>query len=131
MELYKLRVLNAESSTSDHTTTITSASVSGGATLVSSTIAASGKDSLVGSHSVDGSISHVVSHNSLDSSIISLDEVHSEVLDEEDSVITESTSHQGVEHRVTSSVSHTAASVGLSTLTIVLRLASEGSLVNL
>lgn len=132
MELDELGVLDSESSTSDHTTTVTSAGVSGGATLVSSTVTTSGKDSLVGTHSMDGSISHVVSHNSLDGSIDGgLDQVHSEVFDEEDGIVTKGTSHQGVKHRVTSPIGDAAASVGLSTFTIVLGLSSKGSLVDL
>lgn len=131
MELNEFGILNGKSSTGDHTTTISSAGVSGCATLVSSTVTTSGQDSLVGTHSMDSTISHVVSHNSLDSAVSSLKEIHGEVLNEENSIVTKSTSHQGVEHRVTSSISDAAASVGLSTLTKVLRLSSEGSLVNL
>jgi hypothetical protein len=41
VELYELGVLNSKSSTSDHTATISSAGVSGGATLVSSSVATS------------------------------------------------------------------------------------------
>lgn len=131
MELHELGVFDSESSAGNHTTTITSAGVSGGATLVGSSVSTGGQNSLVSAHSVDSSISHVVSHNSGNISVGVLDQVHSEVLDEEDGIVTKSTSHEGVKHRVTSSISDAAASVGLSTFTKVLRLSSESSLVDL
>mmetsp|Transcript_45256 Transcript_45256/g.61374 ORF Transcript_45256/g.61374 Transcript_45256/m.61374 type:complete len:297 (+) Transcript_45256:794-1684(+) len=129
VELNEFRILNGQVSTGNHTVTITSASMSGGAGEVSSTVTTGGHDSSVSAHSVDSTISHVVSHNTTAFSVFHK-KVHSEVFDEEDAIITKSSSHQGMKHRVASSVSNSAASVSLTSLTEILRLSTESSLVD-
>jgi hypothetical protein len=130
MELDELRVFKRETSTNSHSTAITCAGVGRGATLVSTAITSSGKNGLVGTHSVDCSICHVVSHNTTALTIVHK-EVQSKVLNEENAIVTEGSSEEGVEHRVTSSVSDCAASVGLAASTEVLGLTSEGTLIDL
>jgi len=79
---------------------------------------------------MDCSISHVVSHNS--TALVTLhDEIKGEVLNEEDAVVPESPTEQGVQHAVSGSIGDSAASVGLTALTPVLGLATECSLINL
>ena len=130
MELDELGILDREASSGDHTTTVTSAGVSGGAREVGSTVATSGDDGVVGLHSVDGTVSHVVAHDTTALATLH-DEVESEVLDEEDAVVAESSTEQSMKHAVAGSVGDGAASIGLTTLTHVLRLTTEGSLINL
>ena len=130
MELDKLRVFERESSSGDHTAAITSACVSTSAREVGSTVASSGHNSLISPHSVDSAISHVVGH---DSSALATfhEQVHGKVFHEEDAVVSKSTTKERVKHRVTGTVSHSSASVGLTALAKVSRLASEGPLVDL
>lgn len=129
MELDELRILDREASSGNHATTITSAGVSGGAREVSSTIATGSDDSVVGLHPVDGTVSHVVAHDTAALTALH-DKVESEVLDEEDAVVAESSTEQSMEHAMASSVSDGAASVGLTTLAEVLRLTTESSLID-
>ena len=130
MELDKFWVFDWESSPGDHTAAITSACVSTSAREVGSTVASSGNNGLIGLHSVDSAISHVVGHDS--SALFVLHEqVHGKVFDEEDAIVSKSTTKERVKHRVTGTISHSCASVGLTTLAKVSRLASESPLVDL
>ena len=130
VELNKFRVLDWEASSGDHTTTVTSASVSTRARLVGATITTSSHDGVGGLHSVNGSVSHIVGHDTTALAIFH-DEVHREVLNEEDAIITEGTSKECVQHGVSSTVSDSTASVSLSTLAKICGLTTEGSLVDL
>jgi hypothetical protein len=67
---------------------------------------------------MNSTISHIVSHNASALTILH-NQVHSEVFNEENAVITESTTKEGVKHRVTSSIGNSAASVSLSTFTVL------------
>ena len=130
VELDELGIFNGKASSGDHTTTVTSAGVSTGAGEVGSAVATSGKDSLVSLHSVNGTIGHVVSHDT--AALITVhEEIHGEVLHEEDAVVAESSSKESVQHAVAGSVGDSTASVGLATLAEVSGLTSEGSLVDL
>jgi hypothetical protein len=115
MELNEFWVFDGETSTGDHTTAVTGAGMCRRAALVSSAISTSGDDSLIGLHPVDGSIGHVVGNNSSALTLVH-QQVHCEILNEEDAVVTECTTEKSVEHRVTSAVSDGAATVGLATL---------------
>ena len=97
---------------------------------VGSTVASSGNNGLISPHSVDSAISHVVGHDS--SALIAFHEqVHGEVFHEEDAVVAEGTAEERVEHRVTGTIGHGSAPIGLATLAKVSRLASKGPLVDL
>jgi len=130
VELNELGVLDREAGSSNHTTTVTSAGVGGGAALVGSTVPTGGEHSLVGTHTMDGSVSDVIGHNSSAFAILH-DKVHSEVFNEENTVVTKGTTEKCVQHRVTSSVSDSTASVCLTTLTVLSGLTTKGSLVDL
>ena len=97
MELNELRVLDGDTSPSHHTVTVTSASMSASAAEVGTAVTSSGNNSLVGLHTVNGTIGHVVGHDTAALTILH-DEVHGEVLDEEDAIVAEGTTEQGVEH---------------------------------
>jgi hypothetical protein len=130
VELNELGVLKRKASADSHSTTITSASVGGCAGLVSTSVSTSGENSLVGSHSVDGSISHVIGHNTAADTVIHY-EVKSEVLNEEYAVVAESATEQGVKHTVTCAISDGAAAVSLAASSEVLWLTTEGTLIDL
>jgi len=68
---------------------------------------------------MDSSISHVVSHNTFALSLIIHDQIHSEVLNEEDAIVAKSSTKKSVQHRVPGSVGNSAASVSLSTFAVV------------
>lgn len=130
MELNELRVLNGKTSSSNHATTITSASVSTSTGEVRATVTTCGHDSVGGLHPVDGTVSHVVGHDT--TALVTLhNEVHGEVLHEEDAVVTKGASEKRVQHGVSRAVSDSAASVCLTTLAVVSGLPTEGSLVDL
>jgi hypothetical protein len=118
VELNELGVLNRETSSGYHTTTITSAGVGRGAALVSSTVTTSGKHSLVGTHTMDGTVSDVVGHDTSAFTVLH-DQIKSEVLNEENAVVTESATEKCVQHGVTSSVSDRTASVSLATFAVL------------
>ena len=130
MELYELGILNWETSSSDHTTTVTSASVRACAGEVGAAVATCGHDRVSGLHPVDCAIGHIVSHDT--SALVTVHkEIHCKVLHKEDAVVTKSATEECVQHRVSGTVSNSTAAVGLATLTEVRGLTSEGSLVNL
>ena len=79
---------------------------------------------------MDCSVSHVISHYS--SAFVTFhDEIKCEIFDEENAIIAKSSAKQGVEHTVTCSVSNSATPVGLTSFAEILRLTTEGSLINL
>jgi len=119
MELNEFRILMGKTSSRNHTSTISSTCMSGCARLVSSSRSASGDYCLVSFHPMDGSVSHIVGHNT--SAFCSLhNEIKRKVFNEENTVVTKGSSKQSVEHTVTCSVSNSATSVGLTTLAKVL-----------
>lgn len=79
---------------------------------------------------MNGSIGHVVGHDSTALALVH-DEIECEVLYEEDAVVAEGTTEEGVKHTVASSVGDGAATIGLTTSSEVLGLTSEGSLIDL
>ena len=130
MELYELGILNWETSSSDHTTTVTCACVRACAREVGAAVATCGHDRVSSLHPVDCAISHIVGHDATAFAIFHK-EIHREVLHKEDAVVTKGTTEERVQHRVSGTVSNGTAAVGLATLTEVRGLTSEGSLVNL
>lgn len=82
------------------------------------------------SESVESTVFHVES-NDTDTFSIFHDQVNGKVFDEEVGVVSQRLSVEGVQHGVSSSVSGGSTSVGLSTLSVVERLTTEGSLVDL
>ena len=130
MELYELGILNWESSSSDHTTTVTCACVRACAREVGAAVATCGHDRVSSLHPVDCAIGHVVGHDATAFAIFH-EEIHRKVLHKEDAVVAKGTTEERVQHRVSGTVSDGTAAVGLATLAEVRGLTSEGSLVNL
>ncbi len=78
---------------------------------------------------MDCAISHVVGHDSPTLTILH-NQVQSEILNKEYAIIAQSSSKEGVKHRMSSPIGDSAASVGLAAGTEVFGLPSEGSLIN-
>jgi len=112
MELDEFEILKGETSSSDHSTTITSTSMGGCAREVCSTVTTSGQNSLLSSHSVESTISKIVGHDTSAFTIVH-DQIKSEVFNEEGTVVTERSTEKSVKHGVTSTIGSSAASVGL------------------
>jgi len=128
VELNELQILVRKTSTGDHSHTVTSASVSRGTREVSTSVTTSGQDGVLGAESVDGTVLLVVSNDTLALAVLH-DQVGGEVLDEVVGVVAERLSVESVKKGVSGSVSGGAASVGLTTLAVLLGLSTEGSLV--
>lgn len=138
VELDELGVLAGESSTTQHTITVSRAGVRGGAGEVGASPSSRGDDGVVGSDSVDSSVSDGHADDSSAGSLLVHDQVENEVLDEEVAVVPERSPEKCVEHGVSGSVGGGGASVGLDdllsldleSLSEIQGLTSEGSLVD-
>mmetsp|Transcript_69425 Transcript_69425/g.145005 ORF Transcript_69425/g.145005 Transcript_69425/m.145005 type:complete len:556 (-) Transcript_69425:101-1768(-) len=131
VELHELQVLHGQACSSGHGAAVASAGVGGGAGLVGSAEAASGDDGAVGAEAVDGAILHAHGDASQAPAIVAHDQVHGEVLHEEQAVELQGHAVQGVQNGVASSVGSGRASVGLATLAELQALTTEGALVDL
>jgi len=79
---------------------------------------------------MNSSVGHIVCHDSY--AIFSIhNQIHGKVLNEEDAVKAKSSTEESVKHRVPCSISDGTTSIGLASSTIVSRLTSEGSLIDL
>ena len=119
-----------KTSSCNHATTISCASMSRSARKVSSSITTCCNNSLESFHSVKGAISHVVGHDSSTLSVFH-DQIKSKILNEENAVISKSSSEQSMKHAMSSSISYSTASISLTTFSKLLRLSSESSLIDL
>ncbi|CAM6002358.1 unnamed protein product [Sphagnum balticum] len=108
MELDEFHIREWEASSRDESSPVPSASVSRGACLVGSTVSSGGEDSIESANAVDGAVSDGDNGNSPAGPLGVKDEVKSEVLDEEGAVVGEGTTEEGVQHGVSSPVSHRA-----------------------
>lgn len=79
---------------------------------------------------MDCTICHIVSYDATAFALVH-EQVHREILDEENAVVSEGTTEQGVEHRVPCAIGDCTASVGLAALAELGGLSTESSLVNL
>lgn len=128
VELDKLEILVGETSTGNHGHTVTSASVSRRAAEVGTSVATGGEDGVVGEESVESAVLLVVGEDTTALAVLH-NQVKGEVLDEVVGVVAQRLAVQGVQKGVAGSVGGGAASVGLATLAILLRLTTESSLV--
>jgi hypothetical protein len=83
---------------------------------------------MVGTEAVEGAIFLVICHYTLACSVFHY-QVHSKILDEEISVMSERLAIKGVEKGVSCSICSSTAPVRLASLSVLLRLSTEGSLV--
>ena len=78
---------------------------------------------------MNSSISHIVSHYT--SAMISFhNEIKCKIFNKENTIITQSSTKEGMQHTMTGSISYCAASIGLSSFSPIDRLTTESSLVN-
>lgn len=129
VELDKLQILEGKAGSGDHGHTVTSTGVGRGTGEVGSSVTTGGQNGLVGSESMQGSVLLVVG-NDTDTGAVLHEQVHGEVLNKEVSVVSERLSVKRVQHGVAGSVGNGTGSVGLASLTVVLGLTTEGSLVD-
>merc|ERR1719352_104818 len=130
MELDKLHVLVEQASPGHHGSAVTSAGVGRGGGEVGLASAALRHHSVVGVEPVDGAVLQAESNHSPALSILH-QQVDGKVLDEVVAVIAEALAVQSVEEGVTGPVSNAAAPVSLTSLAVLVRLASKGTLVDL
>lgn len=130
VELHELEILVGKTSTSNHGHTVTSASVSRSAAEVSTSVTTGGKNSVGGQETVKSAVLLVISENAAALAILH-DQVNGEVLDEVVGVVPEGLAVESVKKGVAGTISGSAAAVGLATLSVLLGLTTEGTLVTI
>jgi hypothetical protein len=130
VELNELKILVGETGTGNHGHTVTGTGVGRCAREVGSAVSTSSENSVVGKESVQGAVLLVVGKDTSALTILH-NQVEGEVLDEVVGLVSERLSVESVKKGVAGSVSSSAASVSLSTLSVLLGLTTESSLVNL
>mmetsp|Transcript_7895 Transcript_7895/g.13313 ORF Transcript_7895/g.13313 Transcript_7895/m.13313 type:complete len:352 (+) Transcript_7895:1043-2098(+) len=130
VELHKLGVHERNTSSQGHGGTITSASVCRCAGEVSATVSTCGQHGVLGLHAMDGTVLHVHAHDS-NTGAVTHNEVQSEVLNEVGGIEGQRATVQGVQHGMTGTIRSSTTSVSLTTLSVIQRLTTEGSLVDL
>lgn len=130
VELDEFEILQGQTCTSDHSVTITSASVCTCTAEISATVTTGRKNGLVGTETVKSAVFHVESNNA-DTLAVLHNQVEREVLNEEVGVVPKRLAIKRVEKSMTGSVSGGSTSVCLTTLSIFERLATECTLVDL
>ena len=130
VELDELKVLEGKASTSDHGIAVTRARVCARAAEVRTAVTTGGQNGLVRTEAVKRTVLHVQRDNT-DALAVLHDEVERKVLDEEVGVVTKGLAVECVEESVTSTVGRGGATVGLATLTVLQRLTTERTLVDL
>jgi hypothetical protein len=130
VELNELKILVGETGTGNHGHTVTGTGVGRCAREVGSAVSTSSENSVVGKESVQGAVLLVVGEDTAALTILH-NQVEGEVLDEVVGLVSERLSVESVKKGVAGSVSSSAASVSLSTLSVLLGLTTESSLVNL
>jgi len=130
VELHELKILQGKSSTRDHSATVSSASVSRGSREVSASVTTGGKNGLVSTKFVDGSVLHIHGDDTVALTIVH-HQVECEVLDEKLGIVLQGLTVKGVKHGVSGTISGTGTSVSLSPRSKFEGLASESALVDL
>jgi len=130
VELDELEILVGETGTGNHGHTVTGTGVGRCAGEVSSAVTTSGENGVVGKESVEGAVLLVVGEDTAALTILH-DQVEGEVLDEVVGLVAERLAVESVKKGVAGSVSGSTASVGLATLSVLLGLTTESSLVTI
>jgi hypothetical protein len=129
VELNELQILVRKTSTSDHGHTVTGTGVGGSAREVGTSITTGSQDGVVGLEAVQSTILLVVGNDTTALTILH-QQVEGEVFDEVVGVVTERLSVESVQKSVTGTISGSGATVGLATLTELLGLTTESTLVD-
>merc|ERR1719187_90810 len=130
MELNKLHVLNRWSRLADQSCTIPSAGVCRGCREVRLARPATGDHGALAPEPVDRAVLETQGDHTAALALLH-QQVQGEILHEIIAVVPKTLTIQGMQHGVPCPVSHTAAPVGLSTLPVLVRLATKSPLVDL
>jgi hypothetical protein len=130
VELDELEILVGETGTGNHGHAVTGTGVGRCAGEVSSTVTTGGENGVVGKESVESAVLLVVGEDTAALTILH-DQVEGEVLDEVVGLVAERLAVESVKKGVAGSVSGSTASVGLATLSVLLGLTTESSLVTI
>jgi hypothetical protein len=130
VELDELEILVGETGASNHGHTVTSAGVGRSAAEVGTAVATSSQDSVAGQEAVESAVLLVVRQDTAALAVLH-DEVNGEVLDEVVGVVPEGLAVEGVKESVAGTVGSSTATVSLATLSELLGLTTECTLVNL
>merc|ERR1719494_1312994 len=114
MKLNKLEIFIGKTCSGHHCCSITSAGMGRGAREVCTAISSSSKDCVFGSDSVKGSIFKAEGKNTQAPSFVH-QKIHCKVLDEIVTIISERLAIQCVKQRMSSTISNSTASMGLTT----------------
>lgn len=128
VELNELQILVGETSTGNHGHTVTGTGVGRRAAEVGTAVTTGGEDSVLGKESVEGTVLLVVGQDTTALTIFH-DQVEGEELNEVVGAVSQGLTVESVQEGVASSVSGGAASVCLTTLSVLLRLTTKGTLV--
>lgn len=129
MELNKFQILKRKTHSTNHTTTISSACMGRGATLIGSSKSTCCNYNCIAFYSMDSTISNIDTYNSLDF-IAFINQVQNKILNEETTIVTKCPSEKSMQHRVTSSICHCTTSISLSSFAKFKTLTTECSLIN-
>ena len=130
VELDELEILEGKTGTSNHGVTVTRARVRRGAAEVRSSVPTRRENGLVRAEAVKGAVLEVEGDHTHTLAVLH-DEIEREVLDKEVGVVAEGLAVEGMEEGVTGTVGGGGATVRLTTLAVLQRLATEGALVDL
>mmetsp|Transcript_56355 Transcript_56355/g.132811 ORF Transcript_56355/g.132811 Transcript_56355/m.132811 type:complete len:210 (+) Transcript_56355:180-809(+) len=130
VELHKLKVLQGETRASNHGVAVSGAGVRGGCREVGTAVAPGGDNGVVGTEAVECTILETECHDSNTATPVH-DEVERKILDEKFGIVSQGLAVERVEHGMTGAVGDARTAVRLPTSSVVKRLASESTLVNL
>ncbi len=132
MELDEFVVLVGNSLSESHGISVSRAGVGRGTTEIGTPITTSCKNSILGANSVDGSVFHVEGNdtNAL-LSVLAHEQIHTKVFDKVSRVKGQGTTIKSVKHSMTGSIGSGTASMSLASLSVLKRLSTKGTLVNL
>lgn len=130
VELHKLHVHVGESGSVEHGHSVSGTSVCRSTTLPGSAVTASGEHGVVASESVEATVFHAQSDDSLALAILH-NQVQSKVLNKVSGIVEQGSTVESMEETVSGSIGDAAASMGLTTLAELQTLTAKGSLVDL
>jgi hypothetical protein len=128
VELDELEVLVGKTSTGNHSHTVTSTCVCRRAAEIGSAVSTGSQDGVLGKESVECTIFLVVSKDTAAFTILH-DEIESEELNEIICAVSKRLTIECVQKNVTGSIGSRAGSVCLTTLSVLLGLTTESSLI--
>mmetsp|Transcript_14602 Transcript_14602/g.33178 ORF Transcript_14602/g.33178 Transcript_14602/m.33178 type:complete len:200 (+) Transcript_14602:1228-1827(+) len=130
MELHKLQVLHGQPRSRSHGASVSSASVGRGAGLVAAAKASCGNDGRVSAKAMDRAILHANGNATNALAILGHDQVQGKVFHEEQAVVLQRHTVQGVKDSVTCAIGSCRTTVRLPTFAKLQTLTTKGALVD-